>query len=225
MTPIQLFAGFDEREAAGFHVFASSVIRRATKPVALTPLSSLGLPMGSNSFTLSRFIVPAIMGFQGHAIFVDGCDMLALADIAQLDDLFDDRYAVQCVQHPDYESEHARKYVGTDMECVQSSYSRKNWASVMLLNCAHSAWKGVTPDVICELPSLHFLQFQNLLDEEIGRLPPEWNVLVDEGQDASRAKLLHWTAGLPSFRHYRNARNSIDWFQEFEIMTEGLQNG
>lgn len=225
MKPVQLFCGFDERESAGFHCFASSVIRRSTRPVSIHPMHSYGLPTGSNSFTLSRFVVPALMDFKGHAIFCDASDMLCLSDIAKLDELFDDRYAVQCVQHPEYLSQHESKYIGTDMECAQSNYSRKNWASVMVMNCAHVAWKGVNPDVICELPSLHFLQFQNLLDTEIGRLPPEWNVLVDEGQDSSNAKILHWSNGIPSFKQYRNARHSLDWFQEFEIMTEGLQDG
>lgn len=223
--PIRLCCGYDHREAAGYAVFASSVIRRATKPVSITPLASMGLPMGSNTFTLSRFLVPALMGFKGAAIFADASDMLCLTDIAELESLFDPAYAVQVVKHPDYDSLHPRKYVGTDMECDQSNYSRKNWASVMLMNCAHPAWRGISHQQLAGRPKLHFLQFQNLLDSEIGELPTEWNVLVDEGHATEGAKVLHWTAGLPSFRHYRNSRRSGDWFAEFNHMTEGKQDG
>lgn len=225
MKPINLFGGFDSRESAGYFTFCSSVIRRATKPVSITPLASMGLPVGSNAFTLSRFLVPALMGFKGRAIFADASDMLCQADIAELDALYDERFAVQVVKHPDYVSTHQRKYLGTDMECAQSNYGRKNWASVMLMNCAHPAWRGYNPQLLSSRPALHFLQFQNLLDSEIGELPAEWNVLVDEGQDMAGAKVLHWSNGIPGFKHYRNGRRSLDWFKEFEHVTEGRQDG
>lgn len=225
MRPIQLFAGFDERESAGYFTFCSSVIRRATQPVSITPLASMGLPIGSNSFTLSRFLVPALSGFKGRAIFADGADMLCLSDIAELDAMFDPSYAVQVVQHPEYRSKHERKYIGTDMECVQSDYSRKNWASVCLFNNEHPAWRGISHQQLASRPKLHFLQFQNLLDCEIGDIPPEWNVLIDEGQDDTNAKLIHFTAGIPAFAHYKDIRRSKTWFKEFEHMTEGKQDG
>jgi hypothetical protein len=151
--------------------------------------------------------------------------MLCLADIAELDALYDPQYAVQVVKHQDYTSRHVRKYIGTEMECAQSEYSRKNWASVMVLNCEHPAWRGINHQQLTGRPKLHFLQFQNLLDSEIGELPAEWNVLIDEGQDDKNAKVIHFTAGVPSFRHYRNARRSADWFNEFNHMTEGKQDG
>jgi hypothetical protein len=222
---IDLFCGYDRREAVGFHTFCASVMERATQPVSIHPLASMGLPQGSNDFTLSRFLVPHLMGFQGHAIFVDACDMLMLGDIAELDALFDSRYAVQVVKHPDYVSGHERKYVGTEMECAQSNYPKKNWASVMIVNAGHPAWKGVSPCWLSTVPAIQHLQFDAFLDEDIGALPPEWNVLIDEGHEREGAKLLHWTAGLPTFKHYRNARASADWFAEFEEMTGGKQHG
>ena len=94
---INLFCGFDSREGIGFHVFASSVIQHATQPVSIIPLDSKGLPHGSNSFTLSRFLVPFLSNYQGHAIFADACDMLVTDDIAKLDELFNPNYAVQIV--------------------------------------------------------------------------------------------------------------------------------
>ncbi|MES2910622.1 MAG: glycosyltransferase [Pseudomonadota bacterium] len=215
---IRLFCGYDAREAVGFHTFAHSVISRASQPVSIVPMAGMGLPPGTNTFTLSRFLVPFMMGFQGHAIFADACDMLMLGDVAELDALFDPSKAVQVVQHQNYVSQHARKYVGTEMECEQSNYARKNWASLMLINCGHEAWRERYTCLGHE-PTIKHLQFDGFTSQEMGALPPEWNVLIDEGQDDAGAKVLHWTAGLPTFKHYQNARRSADWFNEYTAMT------
>lgn len=217
---IHLFCGHDARESAGFHTFVHSVIARASQPVSIVPLAGMGLPQGSNAFTLSRFLVPHLMGYKGRAIFADASDMLMLGDVADLDALFDDTKAVQVVKHSDYTSQHERKYIGTDMECGQSNYSRKNWASVMLMNCEHPSWRLVTREIAEGRSALVLLQLSTIAEQDIGSLPPEWNVLIDEGQADKGAKLLHWTAGIPSFKHYQNARRSRDWFAEFEAMSQ-----
>lgn len=207
---INLFCGYDKREADGFAVFTHSVIKHASQPVSIVPLASLGMQQGSNAFTLSRFMVPYLMGYTGHAIFCDASDMLMLADVAELDALFDDHFAVQVVKHPDYRTRHKTKYRGTDMECPNMDYARKNWASVMIMNCAHPVWQEFE-DRIPSMPALDLLQFEFLLDEEIGDLPGEWNRLVDEGHYVAGAKLLHWTAGIPSFPEYADAPGSDLW--------------
>lgn len=221
---VTVFCGYDAREAVGFHVFCHSMIKRASKPVRIIPLASMGLPEGSNSFTMSRFLVPYLMKFEGHAIFVDACDMLMLGDVAELDAMFDERYAVQVVKHPDYVSEHQLKYIGTEMECEQSNYPKKNWASLQIVNCDRMV-NWYTPGSLRAIPPIDMLQFSHYDDHEIGALPPEWNVLIDEGQEREGAKLLHWTAGIPTFKHYRNARASADWFAEHDEMTGGMQHG
>lgn len=209
---IHLFTGYDERESIGFAVFAHSVITRASKPVALIPLSSMGLPQGTNTFTVSRFLVPYLMGFKGHAIFVDGADMLMLADVADLDKQFSDEFAIQVVQHPDYESRHPRKYVGTSMESDNRNYSRKNWASVMLFHCSHPAWQDMTPERLGSMPLSELLSLK-FAGEDVGLLHPKWNRLVDEGQSA-RGNVLHWTAGIPEFTEYSSAPAADTWFAE-----------
>jgi lipopolysaccharide biosynthesis glycosyltransferase len=222
---IRLFCGFDPRESIGFHNFCNSVLSRSSELVQIIPLADRGLPTGSNSFTISRFLVPYLSSFKGHAIFLDASDMLCLGDIAELDSLFDPKYAVQVVKHPDYVSQHGRKYIGTEMECQQTNYPRKNWASAMLFNCEHSAWFGMTPQGVKLSNKMDLLQLKILMDNEIGELPKEWNCLVDEDQDSEGAKILHWTAGLPSFIHYKNSRRSKDWFDALETMSKGAQYG
>lgn len=216
---IHLFCGYDVREAAGFHCFVASVIANASAPVALHPLDAKGLPQGTNTFTFSRFLVPWLMGFQGNAIFADGCDMLMPADIAELDALFDPTKAVQVVPH-DYKTRNPVKYIGTDMECPNMDYPRKNWASLFIVNCEHRAWRGMTPDRIREFASVptQLLGLRWLPDDAIGFLPDAWNRLVDEGQPAEGAKVLHWTAGVPAFAHYMDAPGSEQWHRQAEVI-------
>lgn len=209
---IHLFCGYDQREAVGFHVFVASVIASASVPVAIHALDSKGLPQGTNTFTFSRFLAPWLMGFKGRAIFADACDMLMLGDVAELDALFDPTKAVQCVQH-DYLTRNPIKYIGTPMQCPNLDYPRKNWASLMLINCEHPAWAGMTPERVAayaDIPT-HLLGLRWVDDAAIGELPGEWNRLVDEGQPLGRAKVLHWTAGIPAFAHYRDAPGAELW--------------
>ncbi len=216
---IHLFAGYDKRESIGFHVFCHSVITKASVPVAIIPLSSLGMSEGGNSFTLSRFLIPKLMGFRCWAIFADGSDILMDADISELAALFDPSYAVQVVKHHSYKTRHRTKYVGTDMECPNMDYDRKNWASLMLINCEHPGWFGFRKGSMPE-QARPFLQFVHCKDDEIGEIPGEWNRLVDEGQEVEGAKLLHWTAGIPGFPAYAQAPGSELW-HEYERALNG----
>ncbi len=216
---IHLFCGFDHREAIGWHVFVHSVLARASAPVAVHRLDACGLPTGTNAFTLSRFLVPWLMEFGGHAIFADAADMLMQADIAELAALFDPTKAVQLVRH-DYRTRNPVKYLGTSMQCPNRDYERKNWASLMLLNCAHPAWRACTPDSLAAMPMVEALQLRHIADADIGTLPDRWNRLVDEGQAVDGAALLHWTAGIPAFPHYRTAPGAALWLAERDQMLE-----
>lgn len=214
---MKLFCGYDEREAEGYEVFAYSVRRRASCPVELVRLDSMGLPTGTNAFTLSRFLVPELCGYKGWAVYMDACDMLCLGDVAEFEALRDESVAVQVVKHA-YKTRHKLKYVGTDMQCPNRDYDRKNWASVMLINCEHPAWLDVTRDTLASAPLVPTLQFAMLERSEIGTLPDEWNRLVDEGQPTDGAKLYHYTAGAPFIHNYRHAPGAGQWFAEQAMM-------
>ena len=216
--PVRLFCGWDEREAIGYAVFCHSVIEHASIPVSFTPLASMGMPVGSNAFTLSRFLVPYLCGYQGMAIFMDASDMLMQGDVAELDRSFNPEFAAQVVQHPDYETRHPRKYVGTEMEAENRNYCRKNWASVMLLNCEHPSWQDMTPDRVGSYPIGDLLSLR-FLGDDVGALHPKWNSLVDEGQTAGN--VLHWTAGIPAFEQYAGAPFADYWFEERRRMEGG----
>lgn len=210
---IRLFCGYDEREAVGFHVFVSSVIRRASLPVSIVPIQDKETTDGSNAFTYSRYGVAEMCGFEGWAIFADACDMLMLSDIEDLWALRDERYAVQVVKHQ-YHTRNPIKYLGTMMQCPNVDYPRKNWSSLMLINCAAPEWKNH------DARGLQAHQFAGFADERIGELPSEWNCLVDEGQTCEGAKVLHWTAGIPGFPIYKAAQGAEHWHAEHEVVRQ-----
>lgn len=215
---IYLFCGYEAREAIGFHVFVSSVIERASEAVNIIPLAAMTMPRGSNAFTVSRFLVPWLMQFRGRAIFADASDMLMLGNVADLDALFDPAFAVQVVKHPNYKTRHKIKYHGTALETVNTEYARKNWASLMLMNCEHPVWSEMTPSELVQRPVLDLLQLRHVPDDGIGELPNSWNRLVDEGQPVEGADLMHWTAGIPGFEAYRDAPGSNAWHEARRAM-------
>jgi hypothetical protein len=217
---INLYAGFDERESIGWHVFVDSVMAHASMPLAIHALGSKQMPVGSTAFSYSRFLVPWLMRYSGHAIFADASDMLMLADVAELDALFDDQYAVQVVKHAPYKTRHPIKFRGTSMQCPNRDYARKQWASVMIMNCEHAYWRGFTPESLALRAGVRPLQFDSLADEEIGALPDRFNRIVDEGQPVEGAALLHFTAGIPCFPAYRDTPGADLWRAQYARMTE-----
>lgn len=208
---IRLFAGYDQREAVGFSVFVMSVLRHASMPVAITPLQDADHADGSNAFTFARFRVPELCDYKGWAIFMDGSDQLVLGDLAELWRMRDDRYAVQVVKH-NYKTRHPIKYRGTSMQCPNVDYPRKNWASVMLINCEAIEWSPAwMPTPTDHKSRRELLQFAGFDDNRIGSLPLEWNLLVDEGMVGGTPRCLHWTAGIPAFDNYRQAPFADLW--------------
>lgn len=212
---VRLFVGYDEREEVGSHVFTSSVIENSSIPVGITHITRKAVAKigkiaeGTNAFTVSRFLIPYFMGYRGVAIFCDGADMLMKGDIKDLIALFDPWKAVQVVKH-DYKTKHPRKYVGTNMEADNHDYERKQWASMMLINCDHYAWRRINPDTARK----DLLSFSWVPDFQIGEIPKEWNWLADEEGPNPDAKLLHWTAGVPGFPHYKDSPHSDEWFRQ-----------
>ena len=209
---IRIFTGRDKRELDGWHAFVESLVETSTNYRLMPPLSGKQGD-GSNAFTYERFTVPELCNWAGPAIFVDASDMILRADIAELAGLFDKTKAVQVVKH-DYRTRFTRKYIGTPMEAANPDYVRKNWSSVILWNCGHEAHWEARNRIRTAIDAgdgkfLH--RFGWLTDEQIGSLPVDWNWLCDEFGERKSAKLLHWTAGMPGFKHYANAPMSNYW--------------
>ena len=196
---IQIFAGYDPAEAAGYHTFCHSVLSRASEPVSITPIARntfawwkrQGENDGATEFSFARFLIPYLNGYRGHAIFMDGADMLCLGDVAELWAMRSHRHAVQCVQHAPYEVLPTKMWNQANRQ-----YPKKNWSSVMILNCEYHHAHKLTLETVATAPGSYLHQFDWTTEDRIGTLPPEWNVLVGHHETAG-AKLLHFTNGLP----------------------------
>jgi lipopolysaccharide biosynthesis glycosyltransferase len=223
MTPIPIFIGYDPREAIAFHTCSNSIIRHASQPVAIIPLA-LNLfndykethTDGSNHFIYSRFLVPHLMGYSGHAIFIDG-DMIVRDDITKLWDLRQFDKDVQVVKH-NYKTRMTEKYLGSKNE----DYPRKNWSSVILWNCNSYPNRKLTPEFIQSATGAELHRFTWIEDSRVGELPPEWNWLPDEYGPNPNAKLLHYTLGAPCFHEFANTPMGDEWHRE-RIYTEYCQ--
>jgi len=227
METIRVFCGYDPREAIAYHVMSNSIIRHATKPVAIHPLALKNLESfynddqhldGSNQFIYSRFLVPYLSNYEGWSIFVDG-DMIVRGDIAELWELRDETKAVQVVQH-DYETKMAVKYLGAK----NVNYPRKNWSSVILFNNAKC--KALTPEFVQHATGAELHRFNWTGDESlIGELPQEWNWLDGEYDYNEDAKLVHYTLGTPCFGEFANFGSfSSEWHRERMYTDHSSQN-
>lgn len=160
-------------------------------------------PMATE-FAVSRFLTPLLAG-SGWALFID-CDMLFLADVAELFALADDRYAVMVVKHPPLRSQ------GFKMDGQpQVPYRRKNWSSVMLFNCDHPANLRLTLEHVNAVPGRDLHAFDWLLDHEIGELDPGWNWLVNVMPRPDSPKLAHYTLGGPWLPGWQGAEHDDLW--------------
>lgn len=248
--PFRIFIGYDPKETVAYHVLAHSILRQSTIPVSITPLSRANLgrlytrPRGateSTEFSISRFLVPYLCGYQGPALFMD-CDMLVQGDVAELllHAVINPEKAVTVCQH-DYTPGETTKFLGQP----QTAYPRKNWSSVMVFNTEHC--RRLTPEYVNTASGLDLHRFNWLKggplvnlggqwmsqtitgphgaqvpheDEAlwIGALPLTWNHLVGEYSPDPDAKNLHWTLGGPWFSDYALAPHAERWYAERDRM-------
>lgn len=216
---LRVFIGYDERETAAFHVLAHSILSRASRPVSIIPLAKRHLPEytrpraanESTDFSLTRFMVPYLCGYEGYAVFMD-LDMLCLADIWELmgRDWSKDPKAVWVCKH-DYTPKSATKFLGNE----QTTYRCKNWSSLMVFNNAEC--RALTPKYVNTASGLALHQFFWLGkdgEERVGPLPLAWNWLVGEYPPNPQAKILHYTLGGPWFEDFIKCDHAQEWYDE-----------
>lgn len=185
---MRIFIGFDPRQPLAYTVCQSSIIRRASKPVEITPLVLSALApfnrRGLTEFTYSRFLVPQICGYLGDALFLD-------ADIIVLDDIYkllEDRGPLASV----HVVQNAREY---------------EWASVMLF----------TNPMCRKLTSEYVTNSNPFLMEwpaSIGDLPSHWNHLVGYDPPRTDAKIVHFTQGIPCWPETDGCEYTKQWKEE-----------
>jgi hypothetical protein len=225
MTPFRIFIGYDERESEAYHVLCSSILRRSSIPVSITPLVRSQLtriharPRGekeSTDFSITRFLVPYLCGYEGHALFMD-CDMLLRADlIGLLPFAMGDRYAVSVCQH-DYQTKAGIKFLGQS----NVAYPRKNWSSLMVFNASQCT--ALTPEYVNTASALELHRFNWTTDGKIGAIPLAWNWLVGEYDHNPKAKIAHFTLGTPCFSEYAVCDYADEWRDERDRMLHAAQ--
>lgn len=168
----------------------------------------------STEHACARFFLPYLLRHFVDAswvMFMDG-DVLLRGDVCEaFMHCQDQSKALWCVQH---QHKPARN---TKMDgCVQTSYRRKNWSSVMILNMAHPAHRRLTLENLNTLPGRDLHAFYWLFDEEIGRLPHRWNYLVGYNKPigGDSPKLVHFTEGLPNMPGYEACEYADEWWAE-----------
>ncbi len=228
---MRVFVGWDSREPIAYDVCKYSIERHASAPVDVRPIKLQELvehglykrsidPLASTEFTYSRFLTPHLAGFDGWALFVD-CDFLYTGDLAELWALRDETMAVMCVQH-DYQPTETTKMDGK----AQTVYPRKNWSSMMLLNCGHPSTRKLTVEAVnTESPAyLHRMHWAE--DAEIGAVDKTWNFL--EGwyeKTETPPKAIHYTRGGPWFENWRDVDYGDLWIAERDALVAAQADG
>ena len=220
--PLKIFVGWDSKEDIAYQVARQSILDTASVPVEIIPLKQKSLKsqdlywrekdkLASTEFTFTRFLLPELTEFKGWALFID-CDFVALDDVANLFAQTDDKYAMMCAQH-DYTPEEGVKMDGQ----AQLNYPRKNWSSMMLVNCGHPSNTVLTKELVNDpdIDGKYLHRFSWLNDNEIGNISHEWNWLVEwykEPSDGS-PKFLHYTEGGPWFNEYYDCEYASEYYR------------
>ena len=231
---MKIFVGYDTREDIAYRVCRQSILNTASMPVEIIPLSQRKLKklklywrdkdkLSSTEFTFTRFLVPELTNFSGWALFID-CDFVAVDDVKKLFDQIDDRYAVMCAHH-DYTPKEGIKMDGQ----IQAVYPRKNWSSMMLINCGHPSNRALTKELVNDpnTTGKYLHRFSWLADNEIGKISHEWNWLVGWYKEPAdgHPKFLHYTEGGPWFKEYANCEYANEYYRvEREYLNNVITN-
>lgn len=213
---LNIFIGYDSQEPVAYHVLSHSLLNTTTIPLSITPLKKEALgsiytrsrgPTESTEFSLTRFLVPYLSGYQGYSLFMDS-DMLCLSDIYEIMayGIAYPEVAVSVCKH-DYTPATSKKFLGQS----QTRYPRKNWSSFMLFN--NALCTTLTPDYVNTATGLDLHRFNWVDDKAIGALPLEWNWLVGEYPFKKDVKNVHYTIGTPCFPPYATCDYADLWFR------------
>lgn len=217
---LNVVIGYDRNYRIPAYVLAESIMQTSSIPVTFTflhrdMLGNLSRPIqehDSTEFSNNRFLTPYLNNYKEWSLFLDN-DMIVQADIKELFDYADDRYAVMCVKH-NQQCSTDTKFLGKK----QYQYNYKNWSSVMLFN--NSKCKILTPDYVKSVPGLNLHQFAWTKHELVGSLPLEWNYLVgNDNQTTNEPKLIHYTEGGPWYDETKSCEFAKTWINVYNQLT------
>lgn len=236
---LHIFIGYDAREDIAYQVAENSIRRHCSLPCVITPLKlkSLshvftrkhrvegtqrideidGKPF-STDFSFTRFLVPHIArrnNIDSRVVFVD-CDFLFVHDIARMLDHSDPAVGVSVVKH-NFVPQETVKMDGMK----QTTYNRKLWSSLMVLDPNHPDCLKLTPEVVNTAPGsyLHGLEWASA----VGEIDETWNWLPKHSPTTRYSyespKAIHYTDGGPWFPEYRDIPYAAPWLRERDLVT------
>lgn len=245
-TGLNIFIGFDEREADVYKLCEQSIRRtcQSSRPLNIVPLYHKqlrddglfdrpwriqgqtgqyvderdGRPF-STQFSHSRFLVPALarrMGMSGHAMFVD-CDFIFKDDV---ESIFRQAEAQMdksvCVVKHNYNPQSVVKMDN----CVQVRHQYKLWSALMVFNLSDPYVGEMTPDMVNHKDGAFLHHFKWLPDDShIGDIDERWNWIPDHSErhcSIEDVGAIHYTLGGPWFAHMRDCSYADIYWEEYE---------
>lgn len=221
MSDLKIFVGWDSREDIAYQVCRASLLKHTSLELDIVPIKQKHMreknlywrehdPLSSTEFTFTRFLVPYLAGYKGWALFMD-CDFMWRGDVSTVLDYCDNEKSVLVVKH-NYNPPEKTKMDGA----VQTQYPRKNWSSLMLINCGHEeVKKNLTLETVNTATGLYLHRLQWTNNKFIGELPTAYNYL--EGwhtkDDCPNPLAVHFTRGGPWFRDYMHVEYGDEWLK------------
>ena len=213
MEKIVIYIGYEPRQHIAYEILKFSLQSNSSSPLDIHPLHLNRLrretafcrphdPLQSTEFTYTRFLVPHLCDYAGRALYMD-CDMICFGDIAEVYSLDLSNHWIRVVKQLQVVA-HPTKMDGR----IQTSYPRKNWSSLMLLNCERlTCW---TKEAVEQRPGKWLHRFEPIPDERIGPIPPQWNVL---DRYDNQTQMIHYTEGGPWLPGFEAHPFGDIWFE------------
>jgi hypothetical protein len=184
---MKIFIGVDKRQPVSYTVLRYTLEKYTSKPLQIQPLNIDFMPMkrrGLTDFTYTRYLVPHLCNYEGHALFIDA-DMIVQGDITEIERITDPNVAVSVVKNK----------------------LRFEWPSLMYFNNAQC--KLLTPEYI-ETGKPQTFEWAH----SVGDLSTEFNHLVGYDPENPNAKVIHFTKGIPVWDETRGCEFTQEWFKE-----------
>lgn len=187
---MRIFIGMDERQPIAASVLAHSIERRASRSTQITKLQLRHMPIKRRGLTSFTFSRYCVPYLCGYegTAIFLDADMLCLGDIFELE-----KFAPQ--------------------DCAVAVVKNKlkfEWPSLMFFNNANCM--KLTPDLI-ETGNPFALDWG-----PVGELPPSYNHCVGYDEPNPKAKIVHFTQGIPCFQETKDCEYSQEWNEERKHM-------
>ena len=249
---LNVFIGYDSREAVATEVAAHSIRRKTRTNTSIYYLNHINLRKQNHftrpwlidgktgitidiidgrpfttEYTYTRFLIPILMRMKGWALYVDG-DTIFLSDVKKLFELVDDKYAVMCVKHNQQSVPNISHLNGR----LKNQYYRKNWSSLMLINCEHPSNKKLTKEYVNLTSGADLHAFSWLESFEIGDISQDYNYISGISKPLSRdasgkvilPKSIHYTEGGP-WNNDGDIQFAELWINEYEEWCRDADHG